>query len=181
MTTNEEFLLEELQKGSQAALNKLYQLYWKRLYAFAYKFSGGDESTSERVVQDVFIYIWENRNSLNIHNLKSYLFQAVKYQLFSYYNQQNNQQTIYLEEQFEEFVLESVADQNNEAIFELLNQAIASLPERRKEIVQLTKIKGLSIAEVAEQLDIAPQTVKNQLLIAMNHLKSVFKKGGEEV
>jgi RNA polymerase sigma factor (sigma-70 family) len=51
------------------------------------------------------------------------------------------------------------------------NQLIAKLPERQREVVYLKFFESLSREEIANILEIAPQTVSNILQIALSKLK----------
>lgn len=175
MTTTEDLFLLQIKNGDKNAFDKFYQMYWEHLYAFAFKISGGDTQLSEMVVQDIFIYVWENRKDLKINNVKSYLLQATKFQVFKYYKQHNNKYTVYLEDQFDEFITESGSHKEIHAVYELLETAINTLPPKRKEVILLNKLKGKSISEISLLLNIAPQTVKNQLNLGMKELKMKLK------
>lgn len=166
-------LLTQIRKGDVASFNILYNTYWEKLYGFAYKISKGDKPLSEQIVQDIFIYIWERKSELEVNNIEAYLFQAAKFQLFSYYRKQKLD-TVYIEDNFEAYVTEATLTEDN-PVYELLRNAIEKLPEKRKEILLLSKIQGLNIQEIAEQLNLSPQTVKNQLTAAVKQLKDEFK------
>jgi RNA polymerase sigma-70 factor (ECF subfamily) len=53
----------------------------------------------------------------------------------------------------------------------IIDQEIALMPERMREIFQMKKQQKLSIAEIATTLKLSEQTVKNQLYRATNRLK----------
>src|SRR3546814_9398018 len=42
----------------------------------------------EDIVQDIFIDFWSKRNNVNIGNIKSYLFQSIKFQIFKHMRDQ---------------------------------------------------------------------------------------------
>ncbi|GLB53829.1 DNA-directed RNA polymerase sigma-70 factor [Neptunitalea chrysea] len=167
------FLLEQISNGNVTAFNLLYKSYWEKLYAFAYRISNGDKEISQQIVQDVFVYIWEKRASLKVSNLDSYLFQATKFQVYTYYNKRKID-TEYLEENFEAYLTEMNFTEDS-PIYEILYGAIEKLPEKRKNILLLNKIQGLNIEQIAEQLNISPQTVKNQLGAAIKQLRTELK------
>jgi RNA polymerase sigma-70 factor (ECF subfamily) len=52
-----------------------------------------------------------------------------------------------------------------------VESAITALPERRREIFVLSRYHGLSYREIAEVLEISPQTVANQLSAALATLR----------
>jgi RNA polymerase sigma-70 factor (ECF subfamily) len=57
-----------------------------------------------------------------------------------------------------------------------LDREIALLPERRREIVVLRCVHDLSYKEIAEVMNIAPQTVANQLSSALSTLRSSLRE-----
>jgi len=62
--------------GDEQAFELLYRRYFVRLCAFANKFLS-DPQTSEEVVQDIFLKLWENRAMLRSDgSVKSFLFQG---------------------------------------------------------------------------------------------------------
>lgn len=172
MQTNA-ILLEKISSGDIGAFNTLYNNYWDRLFSFAYKISNGDRELSQQIVQDIFIYVWEKKETLKIDNLESYLFQATKFQVYNYYNR-NKLNTVYLEDTFEIYLTE-VSFTEDHPVYELLYGAIEKLPEKRKNILLLNKIQGLDINQIAQQLDLSPQTVKNQLGSALKQLRLELK------
>src|SRR5580704_16250356 len=77
----DELLLQSLSKnsdGSEAAFSELYKRYREPLLTKAVNFLGC-ENTAKDCLQDVFVSIWVKRETLEIHNLKSYLHQAVRF------------------------------------------------------------------------------------------------------
>jgi RNA polymerase sigma-70 factor (ECF subfamily) len=53
-----------------------------------------------------------------------------------------------------------------------INKAVDELPEKRKEIYRLSREKGLSYKDIAEQLGVKPKTVENQINLALKHIKT---------
>lgn len=166
-------LLKQISTGNIEAFNLLYKQYWDKLYAFAYRISNGDKEVSQQIVQDVFVYIWEKKASLKVDNLDSYLFQATKFQVYNYYRKRKID-TEYLEESFEAYLTE-IDFSEESPVYDILYGAIEKLPEKRKNILLLNKIQGLNIEQIAEQLNISPQTVKNQLGSAIKQLRVELK------
>ena len=52
-----------------------------------------------------------------------------------------------------------------------IQEAVERLPERCREIFELSKMEGLSNKQVAEKLDISVKTVENQMTIAFSRLR----------
>lgn len=166
--------LRELKKGSTYALENIFNLYADRLFYHALKFVNNKE-TAEEIVQDVFIAIWENRKELNIKSsLESYLYTSVKNRAISYLRKK----IISLEANDLSYA-DNIADDNKtDASIEYaeltkeLKKVIELLPERCKIIFTLSRNSGLTYKQIAEELNISPESVKTQIGIALSKIKS---------
>lgn len=71
---------------------------YKRLYSFALQYVAVEE-TAEEVVNDVFVKLWQYRDTLlTIHNPGSYLFIAVRNQLLNYLKKYSHLHISFMEE-----------------------------------------------------------------------------------
>ena len=59
---------------------------------------------------------------------------------------------------------------------ELLTAVISQLPPQQQLVFRLCKQEGLSREEVADKLNISPNTVKNHLSAAIAFIREYFKK-----
>ena len=62
---------------------------------------------------------------------------------------------------------------------ELVDSALKQLSSRKRDIFELAKLKGKSHSEIAEQLGISKNTVKNHMVDSLKYLKEVIGKYGE--
>ncbi|UNY99788.1 RNA polymerase sigma-70 factor [Zhouia spongiae] len=158
-----------------SAFDALYTKYWEPLFLYACKISGSKE-LSQDIVQEVFFSLWQHQHISDIKNIEGYLFQSVKYQVFKSYRDKRFD-TLQLNEDFEAYLIDQIeGDTNEEVSNSILLKLLDGLPEKRKEIVYLNKFQGLSVSEIAKELDISSQTVKNQLHRALKHLKTSLKE-----
>ena len=74
---NEFDLITAIKDGDHNAYSYLFSKYYKDLVLY-----GGtiipNQEICEDIVQNIFIYIWENRKNIKIDSLKSYLIRAVR-------------------------------------------------------------------------------------------------------
>jgi RNA polymerase sigma-70 factor, ECF subfamily len=170
--------LEGIKNGSTKALKHIFSLYSERLFYYAIKFVNSPE-IAEEIVQDVFIAIWENRKELNIRSsLESYLYTSVKNRSISYLRKKisgietgdisyaNN-----IPDQIRTDAPVEYTELNNE-----LKRVIDSLPERCKIIFTLSRNSGLTYKQIADELNISPESVKTQIGIALSKLKKHLEK-----
>lgn len=170
---DEKELLKRVAEGEELAFRKLFDLYKERFYAVALKMTRSDE-VAEDIVQDIFMNIWKKREDLaDIDNPSSYFFTAVYRRVYHHYRK------IALEKKLlqaaspkkesvnttDEMVL---AHESNE----LISRAIIKLPPQQQLVFKLTKQEGLSREDVARQLHISPNTVKNHLADALKSIRA---------
>ena len=171
-------ILNKLKKGQIEALEYLFKLYSKSLYYHALKFINTRE-VAEEIVQDVFVAIWKNRLKLEIHtSFEAYLFSSVKNRAISYLRKEITSvgtEELSKAENLTDDYTNSTSMEFNELENEL-NRVIDSLPERCKLIFNLSRNSGLTYKQIADELDISPESVKTQIGIALQKLKVCVKK-----
>jgi len=150
--------------------DEVFNEYYSMLVAFTNK-SISDLDTSEDLVQDLFIYLFENRNKIEINgSIKSYLFQAV-------FNKcKSHQRKLITIEKYESQLKEEDFNEYRDTLvtteFEAqLHQAIKRLPTRCQEIFTLSRFDDKSNDEIALQLGISKRTVETQISKAIKVLR----------
>lgn len=169
---NDTLLLERLKKSDYSAFNKIYDTYWEKLYAFCFKLTL-DKELTEEVLQVIFVQLWEKREVIEISNLKSYLFQSVKFQFFNLYKK-NKIYSDPINKDIEDYLISNL-DEEHPEILDALSQALEQLPEKRKEIVLMSKYQNMSANEISLVLNISPQTVRNQVSKGLSQLRDIMK------
>lgn len=169
---NDTLLLERLKKSEYSAFNSIYDMYWEKLYIFCFKLTS-DKELTEEVLQVIFVQLWEKREVIEISNLKSYLFQSVKFQFFNLYKKNK----VYLDpinKDIEDYLISNL-DEEHPEILDVLAQALDQLPEKRKEILLMSKYQNMSANEISLTLNISPQTVRNQVSMGLSQLRDIMK------
>lgn len=174
--------IKELQKGSHKAFNAIYDMYADKLYGFAMLHTKSQQ-ISEDIVQDTFLKLWKNRKTISTEgSLQALLFTISKHKIIDQFRSQINKVEFvfyieYLEEinnAFEENDIEKKLYYDD--FLKALKLSKKLLSERQLEIFELSKEKGQSIAEIAEKLNLAEQTVKNQLTASMKKVRNQILK-----
>lgn len=174
-------LVNRISQGDRDAFAQLYRLYLNNLYRYIYSLCYVKE-TSEEIVQDVFFNIWKNRENLvNIISIKAYLYRSAKNQLFNQI-QRSKVETRALEQIISKSSpVENYTD--NLLIYgeyyQIAQNAIDLLPEKRKQIFKLRLNDNLSLDEIASKLSISKSVVKKQLYSGINFVRDYLYKHGE--
>ncbi len=154
--------------------SELYFIYYPKLVRFAKEFVILEED-AENITQDIFMNLWERRNSLNhINNMNAYLFKLVKNRCLDHLKHKIFEQK-YAETEWASFKVESFEDYDvieKKDMEELIRFAINSLPERCREIFLLSRFRNLKYKEISDHLSISVNTVECQMGIALRKLRS---------
>jgi RNA polymerase sigma-70 factor (family 1) len=166
-----------LQKGNVAAFDSLFEVYSQKLFGFALKYFK-NETEAEELVQDVFVKVWENRQTLKSElSFKSYLFTIALNQIRKYFNKKATSLR-YLESlQNDPELIESHAIQEDdyELTLRQINLIIEQMPPRRREIFTKSKLEGKNSKEIASELNISAGTVDNQVSEALRFIRTRLK------
>ena len=129
---------------------------------------------AEELVSDVFVKLWEKRDMYpTINDIQSYLFILARNEAISFLRKRNKLHFVHLEniQEYYSVPLESSdPEEFNREMVEKINEAIETLPAKCKMAFSLAKISGLKYKEIAEIMNISPNTVKNHIVYAFNKI-----------
>lgn len=177
MQKEEQHILQKFIEGDESAFNDFFETYYTDLCNFVNAYIR-NESVSEDIVQDVFVYIWKNRKNLAItSSLKHYLFTSAKNKSLNYLR---NLRTRLSKEQQAIVDYEESSEQTDKEISlkelqHLLNHAIENLPPKCREIYLLSRDEELSNKDISEKLGISIKTVENQMTIALRKIREALQ------
>lgn len=158
--SNQQFILNELKKGNERAFNFIFKEHYKSLSQFSYSFIK-DQDKAESLVQEVFIRLWEKRESLaNIDNLLSYLMVMVRNISIDYLRKEKTSQKVYLKIRPEESVNTTEEQLSKNEFEEKLLKSVLNLPERCRIAFELSRFDSLTNKEIAKNMEISVKGVE---------------------
>lgn len=149
--------------------NAAVREYTKNVFRFLMK-SLKDEDATKDILQDCFLKLWENRQSINPKKIKSWLFSVAHNTMINYMKIESrktplvdseNRQVVFQKHQFD---LKAVIDHE-------LNK----LPVLQKSIILLRDLEGYQYKEIATILGIPESQVKVYLFRARVKIKNSIK------
>ncbi|UPK69748.1 RNA polymerase sigma factor [Chitinophaga filiformis] len=171
---DELFLL--MQQGSEAAYAVLYQRYLDLLFSAAYSTLNNVDEAKD-VAQDVLIWLWANRATLQINtNLKAYLVGAVKKRCIARLREKasrDNRQQIYASLSN---TITGASPLETKELGKQLNAAMAMVSPTSKKVFVLSYMEDKSMKEIAAALNIKVQTAKNHMQQALKTLRQHLRK-----
>lgn len=173
----ERILTDKIKKGDSSAFSVVFTRYYADLVMFANIFIR-DKETSEEIVQDVFIKLWENRNKITITtSLKSFLLKSVQnkcidrlrhLKIRDKYQSLVSEHPLLFENKTEDYILHSELEKN-------LEIALKKLPDEISNTFLLSRFEGFTYNEIAEKLDISVRTVEVRVSKALVLLRDCLK------
>lgn len=157
---NQEELLTLLAQKDNKAYHYLYQHYYIALKALANYYVKNDQ-IAEDLVQEVFISLLNHEKPFaQINEVKYYLYNILKNKCLNQLRKLKVENK-YCEEMFRtESELESFWDKMvEENVYAILSEAIQTLPPKCRQVMLMT-LEGLKISEIAANLQISSETVK---------------------
>ncbi len=162
-----------LKKGDKDAFALIYLDFFDKLSKYVYTLSD-DEHLAQDIAQDVLMTLWHRRKVLFIKtSLNAYLYKNAYHNFTDYYKKKKREKSLVTTLQIEaiqELEMENESVYSSEKL-KLLLEIIDRLPEKRKEIFILHKLRNYHHKEIAEMLNISVRTVENQISRALASIR----------
>jgi RNA polymerase sigma-70 factor (ECF subfamily) len=170
--TGETELIDRLRNGDRDAFDTIFRRWYPPLVRVAEGMLH-DRAAAEEIVQDVMFGLWQHRSRFSTQGSpQGYLFRATRNRALNYLRHQKVRRA-----SEPRLMLESAAAPSAETQLEedqidaAVRQAVATLPERCREVFELSRMHGLKYAEIAQALDISVKTVETQMGKALRVLR----------
>ena len=174
---DEKELLLLLLNGNEQAFEKIYQLYSTRLYGNLLKLVKS-EAEAQEILQDVFLKIWENRQSIDIEkSFRSYLFKIAENKVVDFFRKaardKKRESRLILLATYKYLPVEDLLQSDERSV--ILQKAIDSLPPQRQQVFRLCKLEGKSYKQVSELLNISVSTISDHIVKATKSIRDYFE------
>lgn len=163
--------------GDLRQMEVLFKAYQTALCNVAYNMVL-DRDTAKDIVQEVFIQLWRNKDSIEFGPaIKGYLFKATTHLSLNYLQKEKKTQKFSneIKSQFDESANHNYESVEIKEMEFRIREAIEKLPPKCKAIYLLSRHEGLSYKQIAEHLELSPKTIENQMGIALEKLRNALK------
>lgn len=173
--STDESLFQSLINGDEKAFDILFLKYYPSLCAYARQFVEYDDG--QEIVQDVMVWLWENREMHAFEvSPKSYLFKVVKNRCLTLISRNevkrriihtlyNTQQLYYEDPDF--YIVEELTQK--------IEEALKRLPDNYREAFEMNRFRNMTYGEIAAQLGVSSQTVAYRIQQALKQLRLELK------
>jgi len=161
-------LIAAMNRGDAAAFETLYFRYRDWVVSLAHRFTGDSDAALD-VMQETFLYFLKKFPGFRLTaNLKTFLYPAVRNLSISARRKAQRYQAT--EAQLEK--IENTASEETTVTTSELQVVLSGLSEEHRETILLRFVDGLSLAEMADAMEIPLGTVKSRLHIALQTLRN---------
>ncbi|GAA4301551.1 sigma-70 family RNA polymerase sigma factor [Compostibacter hankyongensis] len=173
-------LFRQLAVGSEPAFRKIFHAYNAQLHPFIFRMTGSGYVT-EDIIQETFLRLWIHRAEVGrMDRPVSWLYTVASNLSLSWLRARVSEHRRLARIETEHRTAPH-PDEGNLSLKEiqlLVAEAVALLPPKRQQIYRLSREQGLNHQEIAEQLQLSPNTIKNQLVSALKFIKVYLQKAG---
>ncbi|MBB2950384.1 MULTISPECIES: RNA polymerase sigma factor [Sphingobacterium] len=178
-TWSDSELFEELKKDNKMAFSILFDRYSDILFRFIQKRIESIPDV-EDIIQEVFISMWNRRSKIEVgDSIYPYLFKAAKYEMIDWLikSEKRNRHLDYLEINKDQYLIGNTSEDELIAkeLARLLENEMSRMPDTMRSVFRLSRSEDMSIKDIANQLSLSEQTVKNNVSMALNRLKFKLK------
>lgn len=168
-------LLTLLQGDSMEAFNALFHKYYRSLCAYAHRFVVREDV--EEVVQDLFVWLWENRHQVAVHSaLSLYLFRAVYTRCLNRIEKnevKRRTEALYWEKHADHCEME---DYSTEELIAHIHESIQKLPKSYRQAFVMHRFHDKSYKDIASELNVSAKTVDYRIQKALKLLREDLKE-----
>ncbi len=181
---DEQLLIDGLINGDVNSFDSIYHRYVRELFFLSFGYVG-DELDAQDIVQEAFIYLWDNKSTLKPNsNLQAYLRAIVKNaSLNCLRNLKIREKHNVIIKGKEDVLYNSLSlpeeqetlDNDFESKLALVRNKLEQLPGACKKIFIMSVIEGYTYKEVSKEMGISVNTVKSQIKIAYKKIRNNVK------
>lgn len=170
--------VRQIKSGDTDAFETVFNAYYAPLLNLANGILR-NKSLAEEQVQDVFLKMWESRDSIGDETkIFPYLITCVRNKCYDQirHNKVRHKYLDHTQKSYQEQILNYNYNDLTDEVIQDLAEAVDQLPEKCKEVFRLSRFDGLSHKEISQRLDISTKTIENHVTKALRFLRNTLKK-----
>jgi RNA polymerase sigma-70 factor, ECF subfamily len=171
-------MVVRLKNGDKLAFELIFNEFSRKLYYFTLGYVHS-QAEAEEIIQNVFVSLWENRDMLSEEfPIRSYLYKVTVNHIYNYFKHR-----LVRRRYIENIILEG-AETDHEPVQNIISsdledmvrKIVGELPLRQRVIYRLSRVDGLSHAEIAQRLGLSVRSVENQIYRALKYIREKLNR-----
>jgi RNA polymerase sigma-70 factor (family 1) len=176
----DEILVKLLKGGDEDALKEIYNRYWRPCYLHVIRKIRLNEA-AEELVQNLFVSLWERRDTAQVSNLQAYLHAALKYQIITYIRASVVREKYLRSVKLQGAEADPAKPSEAESVLLLhelsgaIETAVVQLPEKSRLIFRLSRFEHRSNKEISQSMAISEKAVEYHITQSLKLLRLHLK------
>lgn len=179
---NDKLIFQRIARGDAQAFAEFYDAYAVKLALYVSRFLGSD-LWAEEIVQDTFLKLWSIRDTISdIDSPAAFVYRMIANRAKDHLKHREHE--IKLQQHLVRYFQHSNANTTQDQLDyqtgeKLYRKAIQQLPAQRALVFKMRHEQGLSYDDIAKELDLSRHTVRNQLNLALQNIRSYLLEHGD--
>ena len=166
-------LLQSIADGNETSFARFFRAVAPIIHADIFIILKGDSHCIQAVLQETFIIIWLHRDKLpHIKDMDAYLRSVALHECCSYLQDTTSDELLPIP-QYEEDLPPEI--QHYKAYQNLIHDTIMSLPEQRRLIYEMHRLKTMSPTQIADAMNLSVDTVTSAINAVHQSVRQCLK------
>jgi RNA polymerase sigma-70 factor (family 1) len=149
---------------------EIFDLYYENIRRFVY-YKTGDVDLADDMVQDTFLKIWDMRQKINNKTIKALLYTISGNLVKNYFKHRQIKFNFMNEKNINPLSEPADFDLEQEEFRQLLQNTLASLPEKNRMVFLMNRMDKLTYNEIATRLGLSVKAVEKRMGSALETLR----------
>jgi len=174
---DDEQILKALREGSEEAFLKIYEQYWYKVFLVAYK-RLGNKDIAEELTQDLFLKIWEKRETLKPQTIGNYLFVSIRNSVIDHiHSGLVADKYVAFYKSFGELNCSATGNVVEfDDLAEAVDRGLLNLPAKTQEVFKLSRLDGWKPDKIARHLKLSEKTVGYHLTKSLKFMRTYLRE-----
>ncbi len=179
MSASDVDLIQRISAGDSTAIQVLYGRHHVKIFRFVMRFVK-NEALAEELTNEVFLDVWRQAGRFEGKSaVSTWMLSIGRNKSISLLRKKRD-------EALDDRQAEQIADHGDDPELaaqkankgELMRRCIEQLSDEHREVIDLVYYHGKSVKEVAEIVEVSPNTVKTRMFYARKNLSGLLKEAG---
>jgi RNA polymerase sigma-70 factor (ECF subfamily) len=157
--------------GELAKFRSLFDQYYESIRSFAY-YKTGDVDLADDIVQEVFLKLWNNLKDVKDETVKALLYTIASNTIKNHFKHQKVVYNFQKQEVNNDSADEADSDLRQEELSRKLQDALAEIPDKAREVFLMNRIEGLTYNDIADRLGLSVKAIEKRMSEALSILRS---------
>lgn len=155
---------------NQKEFKQVFDQYFDAIRNYIY-FMSSDVDLAEDIAQDAFVKLWDNRETIILSTVKSYLYTIARNLTLNYIKRDKLKYNFIAQTEMGQNNVSPQYELEQKEFKEKLEAVIASVPEGNREVFLMNRIEGMKYSEIAERLGLSVKAVEKRMSKALKIIR----------